>query len=75
MFPDSPAKPGGGDSLTGVIRRIVYLGTDTQYLVGLEGGSGITVRTRNADHAALGLGPGDRAALNVDEGAARLLVD
>ena len=75
VFPDSPAKPGGGDSLTGVIRRIVYLGTDTQYLVGLEGGSGITVRTRNADHAALGLGPGDRAALNVDEGAARLLVD
>ena len=75
VFPDSPAKPGGGDSLTGVIRRTVYLGTDTQYLVGLDGGSGITVRTRNADHAALGLGPGDRAALNVDEGAARLLVD
>ena len=75
VFPDSPAKPGGGDSLTGVIRRTVYLGTDTQYLVGFEGGSGITVRTRNADHAALGLGPGDRAALNVDEGAARLLVD
>ena len=75
VFPDSPAKPGGGDSLTGVIHRTVYLGTDTQYLVGLDGGSGITVRTRNADHAALGLGPGDRAALNVDEGAARLLVD
>ena len=75
VFPDSPAKPGGGDSLTGVIHRTVYLGTDTQYLVGLDGGSGITVRTRNADHAALGLGPGDRAALDVDEGAARLLVD
>ncbi len=71
----SLAKPGGGDSLTGVIHRTVYLGTDTQYLVGLDGGSGITVRTRNADHAALGLGPGDRAALDVDEGAARLLVD
>ena len=75
VFPDSPAKPGGGDSLTGVIRRTVYLGTDTQYLVGLDGGSEITVRTRNADHAALGLGPGDRAALDMDEGAARLLVD
>ena len=58
-----------------MIRRTVYLGTGTQYLVGLDGGSGITVRTRNADHAALGLGPGDRAALSVDEGAARLLVD
>ena len=73
-FPDSPAKP-GGDCLTGVIRRTVYLGTGTRYLVGLEGGSGITVRTRNADHTALGLGPGDPVALNVDEGAARLLVD
>ena len=73
-LPDPPAQSGGG-TLTGVIRRTVYLGTDTQYLVGLDGGSGITVRTRNADHAALGLGPGDRAALKVDEGAARLLVD
>ena len=74
-LPDPSAKPGGGDSLTGVIRRTVYLGTGTQYLVGLDGGSGITVRTRNADHAAIGLGPGDRAALRVNEGAARLLVD
>ena len=32
-------------------------------------------RAVGADHAALGLGPGDRAALKVDEGAARLLVD
>ena len=78
----SPAKPGGsslaksgGNPLTGVLRRTVYLGTDTQYLVGLDGGPEITVRTRNADHAALGLDPGDRVALDVDEGAARLLVD
>ena len=68
----SLAKP-GGDCLTGGIRRTVYLGTDTQYLVGLDGGPEITVRTRNADHTALG--PGDRVALDVDEGAARLLVD
>ena len=45
------------------------------YLIGLEGRSGITLRTRNADPAASGLGPGDRAALKVDEGAARLPVD
>ena len=75
VFPDSPATPGGGDPLTGVVRRTVYLGTDTQYLIGLDGGSEVTARTRNADHTALGLGPGDRVALDVDEGAARLLVD
>ena len=78
----SPARPGrsslaksGATPLTGVLDRTVYLGTDTQYLVGLDGGPEITVRTRNADHAALGLGPGDRVALDVDEGAARLLAD
>ena len=75
-LPDSPAKP-GGDCLTGVIRRTVYLGTGTRYLVGLDGWpeATITARTRNADHTALGLGPGDPVALSVDEGAARLLVD
>ena len=75
-LPDSPAKP-GGDCLTGVIRRTVYLGTGTRYLIGLDGWpeATITARTRNADHTALGLGPGDSVALSVDEGAARLLVD
>ena len=38
-------------------------------LIGLDGGSGITVRTRNTDPAAFGLGPGDRATPKVDEGA------
>ena len=72
----SIARPGGGtDPLTGVINRTVYLGTDTQYLVGLDDGSEVTVRTQNAHHAALGLGAGDRVALGIDEGAVRLLVD
>ena len=71
----SIAQPGGGAPLTGVIDRTVYLGTDTHYLVGLEDGAEITARARNAHHAALGLGPGDRVALGIDEGAARLLVD
>ena len=65
----------GRGRLAGVINRTVYLGTDTHYLVGLDGGPEVTVRTRNAHRAALGLGPGDRAALGLDEGAVRLLVD
>ena len=72
----SIAKPGeaGGD-LDGTINRTVYLGTDTHYLVGLDNGPEITVRTRNAHRATRDLAPGDRAALRIDEGAARLLVD
>ena len=65
----------GGAPLTGVVGRTVYLGTDTHYLVGLDGGPEVTVRTRNAHRASIGLGPGDRVALRIDEGAARLLVD
>ena len=65
----------GGAPLAGVVGRKVYLGTDTHYLVGLDGGPEVTVRTRNAHRASIGLGPGDRAALRIDEGAARLLVD
>ena len=72
----SIAKPGeAGCDLDGTINRTVYLGTDTHYLVGLDNGPEITVRTRNAHHATLDLAPGDRAALRIDEGAARLLVD
>ena len=65
----------GGNPLTGVIGRTVYLGTDTHDLVELDDGTEITVRTRNAHRVSLDLGPGDRAALRMDEGAARLLVD
>ena len=72
----SIAKPGeAGCDLDGTINRTVYLGTDTHYLVGLDNGPEITVRTRNAHRATLDLAPGDRAALRIDEGAARLLVD
>ena len=38
---------------------------------GRDGGG----RAAGADHAALGLGPGDRGALKVDEGAAHRPVD
>ena len=65
----------GGDPLTGVISRTVYLGTDTHYLIGLDGGPEVTVRTRNAHRASPALRPGDRAALRIGEDAVRLLVD
>ena len=55
--------------------RLIYLGTDTQHLVRLADGTEITARTQNADPAAAAYGPGDKVALAIAPGAARLLVD
>ena len=63
------------EPLAGVLDRTVYLGTDTQYLVRLDDGSEVTVRSQNAHRTALDVNAGDRVALQVDPGAARLLVD
>ena len=63
------------DAISGVVDRMVYLGTDTQYLLRLEDGAEIMVRTQNGRGTSVPFGPGDRAALDIDEGAARLLVD
>ena len=59
----------------GLVEHIVYLGTDTQYLVRLDDGALITARTQNAHHGFVDLEQGDRAALAIDDGAARLLGD
>jgi spermidine/putrescine transport system ATP-binding protein len=65
----------GPDSLVGVVERLIYLGTDTQYRVRLEDGSELSVRAQNAHDAGVPFSAGDRAAVKVDAGAARLLVD
>ena len=64
-----------GQGMPCKVDRLVYLGTDTQYLVRLDDGSEVSVRTQNAHRAAVPLGPGDRARIEVDPGAARLLAD
>ncbi|MDH3660711.1 MAG: ABC transporter ATP-binding protein [Alphaproteobacteria bacterium] len=67
------AEDGVGE-LAGTVYHTVYLGTDTQHLVRLDDGAEVIVRTQNAHHAAVDFNPGDRAALQVDAGAVRLLV-
>jgi spermidine/putrescine transport system ATP-binding protein len=57
------------------VSRLIYLGTDTQYLVDLGGGAEIIVRVQNAHEAAVSLAPGDAASIALDPGAARLLAD
>lgn len=63
------------EGLAGQVEHIVYLGTDTQHLVRLDNGALITARTQNAHHGFADLEPGERAALIIDDGAARLLGD
>ncbi|MEM9629165.1 MAG: TOBE domain-containing protein, partial [Pseudomonadota bacterium] len=68
-------KSQGDEPLAGALERTVYLGTDTQYVVRLDDGPEVTVRSQNAHRTALDVNAGDRVALEVDAGAARLLVD
>ncbi len=62
-------------SLTGVVRRYVYLGTDTQCQLALDDGTLINCRVQNAQGSATDLAVGERAAIHIDQGAARLLVN
>jgi spermidine/putrescine transport system ATP-binding protein len=60
--------------LEAVVDRIVYLGTDLQILTHLSTGEAFHIRMQNS--ARIGLpAPGDRVALQIEEGAARLLAD
>ena len=61
--------------LEGMVNRFVYLGTDTQCIIQLDDGSEINCRVQNAHDSATDLVVGERAAILIDEGAARLLVN
>ena len=64
------------DSLAGVVRENVYIGTDVQTVVDLNNGPRIVSRAQNSD---LGnkttFNPGTNVYVNMETGAARLLVD
>ena len=63
-------------SLTGVVRDNVFVGTDIQTLVTLDDGPQMIVRTSNSDRGkSRTFQPGARVHVNMEEGAARLLVD
>ncbi|MEO1468204.1 MAG: ABC transporter ATP-binding protein [Pseudomonadota bacterium] len=57
------------------VERLIYLGTDTQYVVRLADGAQMVVRTQNAHDQSVPFRPGDRAALAIDPGAALVLGD
>ena len=62
-------------ALVGAIDQAVYLGTDIQYGVRLDGGPDMVVRSQNAGVDVEPFQSGDRVGLRIAPGAARLLVD
>ncbi len=60
---------------TGTVREIIYLGTDTRYLIDLPSGEGLTVRQPNVGgRAAHALAVGDVARVTWRAGDVRVLV-
>ncbi|MEM7742572.1 MAG: ABC transporter ATP-binding protein [Pseudomonadota bacterium] len=58
-----------------MVERLIYLGTDTQYIVRLVDGTEMVVRAQNAHSADHAFAPGDAAAVRIDPGALRVLAD
>ena len=75
LRPEKIALTDGADgNLAGTISEIVYLGTDSQVTVRLDGGTKLVARVQNARRHP-GLGPGERVTLRIEPGAARVLAD
>ncbi|WP_306116458.1 MULTISPECIES: ABC transporter ATP-binding protein [unclassified Roseovarius] len=68
--------PTEAQSLEGTVRDNIFVGTDIQTIVALREGPDITVRSSNSDRGnARIFEPGRAVHVNMEAGAARLLVD
>ncbi|WP_298857986.1 ABC transporter ATP-binding protein [uncultured Sulfitobacter sp.] len=64
------------ESLKGTVVENIFIGTDITTIVNLDDGPQFTVRTSNSDRGTKRLiAPGSPAFVNMETGAARLLVD
>lgn len=62
------------EALPGIIRDVVYLGTDVQYWVGLSAGGGVSARVQNnPDSDMSDLSPGASVGVRFDTDAVRML--
>ena len=69
-------QPAEEESLAGTVLENVYVGTDVQTVVRLDDGPQMSVRTQNSDKGAAAMfEPGKTVFVNMEHGAARLLVD
>ena len=62
-------------TLTGIVNRFIYLGTDTQCRIHLDDGTEINARVQNTSESTTDLAIGDRVSIHIDRGAARLLMN
>jgi spermidine/putrescine transport system ATP-binding protein len=69
------ATPSPDATLTGTLGEAIYLGTDTQYTITLDGGATLTVRSQNNADTAQNLAPQSPVHISIADGAARFLVD
>jgi spermidine/putrescine transport system ATP-binding protein len=70
------AEPVEAESLGGRVRETIYIGTDIATIVDLEGGPQFTIRSSNSSRGnARVFEPGSNVSVNMERGAARLLVD
>ncbi len=68
-------REGGNDSLTGRVRELIYLGTDTLLIVEVDGAGELIARVQNAHRTRFDVSPGEIIHLRPDPGTARLLAD
>lgn len=70
---DDPAE---GESLTGRVQENIFAGTDITTIINLADGPSFTVRTSNSNRGNKRIfEPGNEVFVNMELGAARLLVD
>lgn len=68
--------PTESESLKGTIVENIFIGTDITTIIDLAEGPNFTVRTSNSDRGTKRIfEPGAQAYVNMEHGAARLLVD
>ncbi len=69
-------KPRESKSLQGKVSENIFIGTDITTIVNLTDGPTFTVRTSNSDRGSKGIfEPGSDVYVNMEPGAARLLID
>ncbi|MGQ7843093.1 ABC transporter ATP-binding protein [Granulosicoccus sp. 3-233] len=68
--------PAESRSMKGKVVENIFVGTDISTIVDLDEGPSFTVRTANSDRGSKGIfEPGSNVFINLEQGAARLLMD
>jgi spermidine/putrescine transport system ATP-binding protein len=68
--------PREADSFPGHVRETIFIGTDTATMIDLHNGPSLTVRASNSARGNARLyAPGTPVTVNMEHGAARLLID